>query len=601
MKKLISKSIIISVIASLLFEATPVWALNKDETVYVKLNSDGSKNTIVVSEHLSNVSNDRITDRTKLLNIKNVNGEEKYKEENDSIVWENNGNDIYYQGSYNGKLPIELDIKYYLDDVEMKASEMVGKKGKVKIVFNYKNNDRHKAIVNGRLETLYTPFLVAMTTIISNTNNKNYEVSNGKIVDNGVNSVVVALATPGLYDSLGIDQLKELDTITLTYDTEYFEMGPIYSIATPKLIEEDDLKVFDEIDSLYGDIGKLVDASNQIKNGSQQLQAGAEKLRNGTNELKNGINGAYVGSKTIRDTVNVSIDNLRNDNSAAIDDATLNGIGEQAAQSVKAELDATFTDAYKAQIGEQAVNAIRQSDSYKNLANKKTQLEAAGVTMELVQTCSQTELDESTQTMCAPYANYITQYTTLLQMITIMEETARGTAINTAVNTAYSTSDNVARNVSKNTALQVATNAKKQAQTQTIASLEKLVTGLDELTTGLAKLDEGANTLYDGTTELSNGINALASGIEEFNRNGINKIANLLAGDFKTFEGKVKALVKLSNDYGTLDDIDENSIGTTKLIMVIDEVRKKNDTKASDDEIGFNKVNLAKKYKRLSK
>ena len=42
-------------------EAMPVWALSKDETVYAKLNNNGSVNSVIVSEHLGDINGNNIT------------------------------------------------------------------------------------------------------------------------------------------------------------------------------------------------------------------------------------------------------------------------------------------------------------------------------------------------------------------------------------------------------------------------------------------------------------------------------------------------------------------------------------------------------------
>ncbi len=116
MKKIFSKLVTWSLILGLTLEATPVWALSKDETIYAKLNSDGSTNSITVSEHLNNNGSMEIIDRSHLNNINNVNGDETYTKKDDKLVWETKGNDIYYQGDTSEELPISIDIKYFLND-----------------------------------------------------------------------------------------------------------------------------------------------------------------------------------------------------------------------------------------------------------------------------------------------------------------------------------------------------------------------------------------------------------------------------------------------------------------------------------------------------
>ena len=114
-KSFIKKGIVYLLLISTIIYTTPVWALTKKESVYAKLNSDGSTKSIIASEHLTNIEND-IVDKSKLENITNVNGNEKYTKDGNKIVWENKGNDIYYQGDFKDKLPIEVSVKYYLND-----------------------------------------------------------------------------------------------------------------------------------------------------------------------------------------------------------------------------------------------------------------------------------------------------------------------------------------------------------------------------------------------------------------------------------------------------------------------------------------------------
>ncbi len=87
MKKIFSKLVTWILVLSLTLEATPVWALSKDETIYAKLNSDGSTNSVTVSEHLNNDGSIEIVDRSHLNNIKNVKGDETYTKEKVKLVW----------------------------------------------------------------------------------------------------------------------------------------------------------------------------------------------------------------------------------------------------------------------------------------------------------------------------------------------------------------------------------------------------------------------------------------------------------------------------------------------------------------------------------
>ena len=158
--------------------ATPVCAMSKNETIYSKLEYNGELKNTFVNEHLvNNEKLDNLSDYTELKDILNLNGDETYKIDNNNIVWNSNGSDIFYQGKYESDLPIELDVTYKLDGKVSKLEDILGKKGKVSISINYKNNDRNIVNVNGTNEALYTPFVVTMGMILDSKNNSNVDIS----------------------------------------------------------------------------------------------------------------------------------------------------------------------------------------------------------------------------------------------------------------------------------------------------------------------------------------------------------------------------------------------------------------------------------------
>ena len=570
MKKFINKIMCLGVIFGLTIQTIPVYALIKDETIYAKLDNNGQVSQVIVSEHLSNTK-DKTEDKTKLQDIENINGDEKYTLDNGKLLWESNGKDIYYQGTTKDDLPVKLTITYYLNGEKSTVKDMLGKKGTVKMVLKYTNNDSHSININGKYETIYTPYVIATTTVIPNTKNKNIEVTNGKVINNGTNAVVVTLTAPGLYESLDIDKLKDMDTAILTFETESFELSSIYAVATPKILDSSDLKVFDSFDGIYSSINTLVSSSNKIKDGSGQLLDGANKLNEGIQKVKDGVNSAYVGSNTIKEKLSGAIEELNNDTSPAIDSNTLAYIQNNAKTGAVNGVNAKFTDAYKQQIAANAVSQIKASDSYKQMENGIAQLEAAGITQQVIAMCEPDAITEETAATCQSLATNIAKYKTLKQSMQIMEQTASQVAVGTAQQTAVSTAEQVANDVSANVATQVATQAKQTAKTTTIDSLTQLLNGISQLTSGLNELNMGMTSLNSGSSSLKDGISALDSGIQQFNSQGINKISDLVNGDVKSLQERVKALAKLSANYKTFDDNNADE-GTSKIIMIIDGV-----------------------------
>lgn len=117
----------------LTYTTSPVFAYTKDETVYSKLNQNGENYETLVSNHLVNdAKEDLINDISDLLNIKNVNGEETFTQKGNQIIWDSNGNDIYYQGESKKDLPIDMTVKYELNGEEISAEDLARKKWKCK-------------------------------------------------------------------------------------------------------------------------------------------------------------------------------------------------------------------------------------------------------------------------------------------------------------------------------------------------------------------------------------------------------------------------------------------------------------------------------------
>ena len=143
--------------------------------------------------------------------------------------------------------------------------------------------------INGKYENIYTPFAVVTTSILNNTDNHNIKVTNGKVVDNGVTSFIVAVTSPGLYESLKIDELKDINKVEISYDTDNFSLNSIYSLATSNMFDNDKLSKFSKINELYNNINLLQSNMNMIVSSSKKLSDGSKKINNGINELNNRV------------------------------------------------------------------------------------------------------------------------------------------------------------------------------------------------------------------------------------------------------------------------------------------------------------------------
>lgn len=529
---------------------TNVSALTKNETVYSKLNYDGTvKTTIVNEEILNNSKLEEISDYSELSNIINLKNNNELKIDNKYISWTAKGKDILYQGTINKELPIKVDVTYKLNGEVKKVEDIIGKKGNITIELKYTNLDIHYEYVNYTYTKLYTPFVVTMGTTLDSDTTSNIKVTNAKVVSNGSKNMIVGISTPGLYESLNIEELRNLDHITINYDTTNFELSTIYNVITPKILESSDLNVFDRMDVLYSKV--------------DDLKTNMDKINEGSNTLKK-------GSNTIKTSLEEAIININSNNNDALTEEQINGITYQTVESIKQ----LFTDEYKNTIGLKAVYSVKQSDTYKQLDNGIKTLENNGITKELINVCSSKEIPSEYIAICSNNTEYITKYQTLNQMETLMTETAYQTAINTAYEAAINTATNVSTTLSPN----VANTVKTEILRQTASSLEQL---------------------YNGISELDNGIISLNDGITKYNEQGITAIYNTVNGDIRYTTEKIKALKKLSDNYESYAGKLANDNGETKFILVIDSI--KNNTEISTKKTNTKKETLIDRIKNLFK
>ena len=153
-------------------------AVSKEETVYVNANADGSEDQITVSNWLKNAGTEKnLKDESELKDIKNVKGDEEFTQSGNKLTWQTEGEDIYYQGTTTKEPPVSVKFTYYLDGKEIKPEDLAGKSGKVKIRFDYTNNESRTVNIDGKDVGVKVPFLAASMLMLPGDKFKNVKVS----------------------------------------------------------------------------------------------------------------------------------------------------------------------------------------------------------------------------------------------------------------------------------------------------------------------------------------------------------------------------------------------------------------------------------------
>ena len=284
----------------------PSGKAEKEETVYIFTNAKGERQDIIVSNHLKNTGGaDNLQDKTALSNIENVKGDESFKQNGENVDWKSNGSDIYYQGNTDKKPPVEIKVSYKLDGKDIEPEELSGKSGKVTIRYDYENNTGETKKINGKDEKVFVPFTMATALTLSNDKFSNITVTNGKVMSEGNNSVVLGLAFPKLAKSLGLDNKNEKfpEYFEITADVKDFSLGMTLTAALPDMLSDLLESDKDMENKLQDNINKLIDGVDELKNGAGKLKDGTTKLKDKSDELSDGVktldNGAAKLSENI--------------------------------------------------------------------------------------------------------------------------------------------------------------------------------------------------------------------------------------------------------------------------------------------------------------
>lgn len=245
----------------------------KEESVYVKADPSGKATNTTVTEWLKNTGTGELEDLSGLEEIKNIKGEETFTTgSGDTISWNAKGNDIYYQGTTEKELPVEVKVSYKLDGKEVSAEEFSGKSGKAEIHIEYVNKTKEKVMVDGKEEEMYLPFTMVTTMMLPTDEYKNVTIDSGKIISDADKDIVVGLGFPGLKDNLDLEEL-DIDlpeSITITADVKNVSVEPTITVASSTMLEQFGLEDVDDFDSFGDSIDELANASEQLVDGSAQ-------------------------------------------------------------------------------------------------------------------------------------------------------------------------------------------------------------------------------------------------------------------------------------------------------------------------------------------
>ena len=582
-------------------------ALRRDETVYVIANTDGSVRQIIVSDWIQNgLAAAQVEERSELSQVEAVKGSATYTLGQDNArVWDAQGQDLYYQGSIEKALPVDMTVTYQMDGQTVTPGQIAGKSGHVTIRFDYENRQYEMVEIDGTEEKIYVPFAMLTGLLLDSDRFTNVTVSNGKLFCDGSHTAVVGVAFPGLQEDLAMekDRLDIPDYVEIEADVKDFSLATAVTVASSGLFDQLDDETLEklELGELTDGIGRMTDAMDQLMDGSsqlydglctlldssQQLIDGVDRLCQGLNELTAHNSQLNGGAKQVFEsliaaansqlqTSGLTVPELTVDNYSQVLESLLQQLDgasayaesearkkiEAAVAAQQEQVSAAVEQAVEQQVAAQVEQAVEQQVWQQVLS-------AAGLTEEAydagtaagaipqkqqeqlqaalkAQMASETRKGLISQTKAAKMESEelraLIEQKTEQTMAELVEENLQSEEIQSQIRSAAEQASAGAQSI--------------RSLKEQLDSYRSFYQGLLAYTAGVAQARDGAAQLQsslpaltDGVTRLRGGSMELSDGLRQFREEGIQKLADALGGDLGQLSSRLKAIREVARHY----------------------------------------------------
>lgn len=514
-------------------------------------------------------------------------------------VYDVDGNKVAGVEDVCASLPVSLSINYTLNGVSVTPEELTGKSGSVTIRIDYENTRAEQHSINGRQETLYSPYIALTAMALDSDVFSNVSITNGSLVNDGSRTVAAGLAFPGLAESLNIDNDK-LDIpgyMEISANVKKFDFDGTYTIVTNEpfreaskkekdedILDADELsdsmdelsdamdKLMDGSDELYDGLRTLLDKSyelvdgiNRLADGAYELYSGAAKLDSGAGELYGGAselsgglsrlasNNAELngGAKKVFDSLlSTATEQLR---AAGIDESMAPDLTIENYGKVLASLSGGMSVS-KDEIQKQVEAAVREQvlagvlakfnltlEDYPALPDEQRAAIDAAVEEQMQSPEVQAQIEKITEEKYQAASQGAGQIQALKAQLD-------------EYNKFYTGLNDYTAGVSEAQA-----GAAKLAggAAELKSGTAQLYSGTAELYSGVKKMQGSAPELIDGVQKLTDGAKELHNGIVKLNDEGIQKIIDAFDGDLSGLSERLKALRAMADTELTFSGLKE--------------------------------------------
>ena len=580
-------------------------ASEKNETVNVSTYADGSVKNVKVSTTLKTDGSTDVADVTSLGDLKADDENVSFSQEGE-LVWHSpSGKDIVYSGTTNAALPIEIKVTYRYNGSYITPQELRGKSGHVVIRYDYINHSQTTA--NGI--QVYTPFAAMTGLMLDKDVFSNIKLKNGRLIEDGDRTIALGYAMPGLASSLDADDDLEVpDYFEVEADVVDFELGSSLTMVSPDLLDGFDASDFntneyaDASSGLKNAMAELTAGSNELADGLRELADGAKSLSDGasqldanlasaTNEvpaLTNSIAQLHAGSTALADNIGglkQGLVEMKDSLSKAQQGAEelADGLSGQGIDGLISLLgyaqDELVNDSLL--ISDIKSDASQVYDEIYAAQGELARLKEAGVTEEQKEIISSAE---GALGRAADYANDLYGSTQTLSS----EYTAEAAGGLESAKLQFSSASQAARILADGlqqategfgtdsqagTLIYAAASLKSGADQldDGLAMLEsksgELATGMSQIASGVSQISQGASQLSDATQQAADGSNSMAEGLQQFNDEGVSKLADAIDNKLVKLGDRFAAVTDAGGSYKNFAGITEGTTGSVKFVF----------------------------------
>ena len=354
-------------------------SVEKDETVYTFLNSDGSLKKATVSEWLHSEGGfDQVEDESILSDITNIKGDEVPEVNGNKLIWNSTNEDIYYQGSTNKELPLSMEVSYYFDGNKVNPEDILGKSGALEVHIKIINNEEKTQVIKGRTKYISSLFPVAVITDLKTDIFKDIEADDATIINESKNQILTFATVSGASQMLAESDIDTLNDISDKLKDEFVIKANVTDFEMPSiLMAASSMTDVDHEDMNSDKLNKLTDGVNSLKDATAEILDGTVKLHDANIELNDKMGEFQSSYAKFQDGINTA----KNSQGDIVDGAKQinEGITQMKAlmESLTSQLGSLSMDEIGNLLTSAGTTVSSLPETVNTLNSMKTQLEAA--------------------------------------------------------------------------------------------------------------------------------------------------------------------------------------------------------------------------------